>query len=125
MEIKSVEECNIEDMPKIETKRRVTAMDTELSKDPLDENDPGYQAPEPKEESVSQPQKQNKPKDKEEGEQQQKKGKHHKIYNPDIKEKKDDKDGDKRRDRDNHGKHEQDKDNNQPKKDRKKKFQVE
>jgi hypothetical protein len=45
MEIKSVEECNIEDMPKIETKRRVTAMDTELSKDPLDENDPGYQAP--------------------------------------------------------------------------------
>ena len=102
MEIKSVEECNIEDMPKIETKRRVTAMDTELSKDPLDENDPGYQAPEPKEESVSQPQKQNKPKEKEDGE-HQKKGKHHKIYNPDIKEKKDENDGDKRRDRNNHG----------------------
>jgi DNA-binding protein len=42
MEIKSVEETKIEDMPKVETKRRVTAMDTELSKDPLDENDPGY-----------------------------------------------------------------------------------
>ena len=41
-----------EDMPKVETKRRVTAMDTELSKDQLDENDPGYQKPEPKEENT-------------------------------------------------------------------------
>jgi hypothetical protein len=32
MEIKSMEEIT-EDMPKVETKRRVTAMDTELSKD--------------------------------------------------------------------------------------------
>ena len=98
MEINSVEECQIEDMPKIETKRRVTAMDTELSKDPLDENDPGYQMPEPKEENVSQPPKQ--AKKAKEGGDQPKKGKHAKIYNPDL-EKKDDKDGDKkRRDRD-------------------------
>lgn len=40
--IKSVEETKIEDMPKVETKRRVTKMDTTLSKDPLDENDVGY-----------------------------------------------------------------------------------
>ena len=33
-----------------EMRRRVTAMDTLLSKEPLDENDPGYQKPEPKEE---------------------------------------------------------------------------
>jgi hypothetical protein len=38
----TLEEHKIEGMPKIETKRRVTAMDTELSKDPLDEEDPGY-----------------------------------------------------------------------------------
>lgn len=42
MEIESFEESKIEGMEKIATKRRVTAMDTELSKDPLDENDPGY-----------------------------------------------------------------------------------
>jgi hypothetical protein len=35
---------------KIETKRRVTAMDTVLSKSPLDTNDPGYQEPTPKDE---------------------------------------------------------------------------
>jgi ribonucleases P/MRP protein subunit RPP25 len=51
LEIKTEEECKIEGMPKVETKRRVTAMDTQLSKDPLDSNDPGYQVPEPKEES--------------------------------------------------------------------------
>jgi ribonuclease P/MRP protein subunit RPP25 len=50
MEIESFEESKIEGMEKIATKRRVTAMDTELSKDVLDENDPGYQKPEPKEE---------------------------------------------------------------------------
>lgn len=42
MEIESFEESKIEGMEKIATKRRVTAMDTELSKDILDENDPGY-----------------------------------------------------------------------------------
>ena len=41
MEIKSVEETT-EGMPAVEQKRRVTAMDTELSKDQLDETDPGY-----------------------------------------------------------------------------------
>lgn len=50
LEIKTEEESKIEGMPKIETKRRVTAMDTELSKDQLDESDAGYQKPEPKEE---------------------------------------------------------------------------
>ena len=35
---------------KIETKRRVTAMDTLLSKTALDPNDPGYQEPAPKDE---------------------------------------------------------------------------
>jgi len=35
---------------KIETKRRVTAMDTLLSKSALDTNDPGYQEPTPKDE---------------------------------------------------------------------------
>ena len=35
---------------KIETKRRVTAMDTLLSKSPLDTADPGYQEPTPKDE---------------------------------------------------------------------------
>ena len=53
MEIKS-EETVAEGMPKVENKRRVTAMDTELSKDPLDENDPGYQKPEPKQEHTPQ-----------------------------------------------------------------------
>ena len=42
MEIVSHEDSKIEGMEKIETRRRVTAMDTTLSKDPLDEKDPGY-----------------------------------------------------------------------------------
>lgn len=50
MEIITYEESKIEGMDKIESRRRVTAMDTILSKDPLDENEPGYQfcKPEPK-----------------------------------------------------------------------------
>lgn len=52
MEIVSLEESKIEGMGKIENKRRVTAMDTVLSKDPLDTTDPGYQEPEPKEENT-------------------------------------------------------------------------
>ena len=40
MEIVSYEDSKIEG--KIETRRRVTAMDTTLSKDPLDKSDPGY-----------------------------------------------------------------------------------
>jgi len=82
-------------MPAVETKRRVTAMDTELSKDALDENDPGYQKPEPKEENTG---RYNKP--------WKNKGKKYNDFN----EKKDDdrndhkdKDGDKRRDK--HAKH--------------------
>lgn len=35
-------------MPKVETNRRVTKMVTELSKDPLDETNVGYQPPQPK-----------------------------------------------------------------------------
>ena len=42
MEIVSHEDSKIEGMEKIETRRRVTAMDTTLSKDPLDDQDPGY-----------------------------------------------------------------------------------
>jgi len=45
MEIVTYEESKIEGMEKIENKRRVTAMDTILSKDQLDETDPGYQKP--------------------------------------------------------------------------------
>lgn len=41
MEIPTLE-AEVEGMPKVETKRRVTAMDTELSRDPLDTSDPGY-----------------------------------------------------------------------------------
>lgn len=52
MEIVSYEDNKIEGMEKIENKRRVTAMDTVLSKDTLDVNDPGYQKPEPKEENT-------------------------------------------------------------------------
>ncbi len=37
-------------MDKMEQKRLVTAMDTVLSKDPLDDTAIGYQKPEPKEE---------------------------------------------------------------------------
>lgn len=55
MEIVSYEESKVEGMEKIETRRRVTAMDTILSKDMLDEADPGYQfcKPEPKEEGAA------------------------------------------------------------------------
>jgi len=49
--------------------RRVTAMDTELSKIALDTTDPGYQPPLPKEEKPEPS------KDKEEGEKKQKSGK--------------------------------------------------
>jgi hypothetical protein len=45
-----MEESKIEGMDKIETRRRVTAMDTILSREQLDETDAGYQKPEPKEE---------------------------------------------------------------------------
>lgn len=51
--IKSVEE--VENMPKVETKRRVTKMDTTLSKDPLDETDVGYQPPVPKDQNDNHP----------------------------------------------------------------------
>jgi DNA-binding protein len=52
MEIVSQEESKVPGMGSIESKRRVTAMDTVLSKDALDELDPGYQfcKPEPKQE---------------------------------------------------------------------------
>ena len=43
MEIVSMEESKIEGMEAIESRRRVAAMDTILSKDPLDEKEPGYQ----------------------------------------------------------------------------------
>lgn len=43
MEIVTMEETKIEGIPKVESRRRVTAMDTVLSKDPLDESEPGYQ----------------------------------------------------------------------------------
>jgi len=43
MEIVSVEQSKIEGMEAIESRRRVAAMDTILSKDPLDESQPGYQ----------------------------------------------------------------------------------
>jgi hypothetical protein len=51
MEIVTYEESKIEGMDKIESRRRVAAMDITLSKDPLSETEPGYQfcKPEPKE----------------------------------------------------------------------------
>lgn len=81
MEIKSEEESKVPeglvaDKDKTPTIRRVTAMDTELSKTPLDTTDPGYQPPLPKEE---------KPEpntNKEEGEGKKPKNKKpHKLYN--------------------------------------------
>ena len=54
--------------------RRVTAMDTELSKDPLDTTDPGYQSPLPKEEKPEPS------KDKDEGEKTKKSGKQNKPH---------------------------------------------
>ena len=44
IEITTEEETKIEGT--VETRRRVTAMDTILSKEKLDETDPGYQVPE-------------------------------------------------------------------------------
>jgi DNA-binding protein len=67
------EETKIEDMPKMETKRRVTKMETILSKEPLDENDIGYQAPEPKETTEKTTR----------IEQQKRKKRGPKVYNPD------------------------------------------
>merc|ERR1711990_1424417 len=55
MEIVSHEESKIEGMEKIETRRRVTAMDTTPSKDKLDTEDPGYWEPLPKEEQAAVP----------------------------------------------------------------------
>ena len=54
MEIVSQEESKVPGMGQIESKRRVTAMDTILSKDMLDELDPGYQfcKPMPKQEGT-------------------------------------------------------------------------
>lgn len=74
LEIKSEEESKIPegmvaDGAKTIAIRRVTAMDTELSKDPLDTTDPGYQSPLPKEEKPEPS------KDKEEGEKTKKSGK--------------------------------------------------
>lgn len=125
MEIVTYEESKIEGMDKIENKRRVTAMDTILSKEVLDEADPGYQKPEPKEENTGHStthSKDNKAKQNKEGG-KSKGGKHHgkKLYNTPL-EKDTKQDGDQqkdetkdgggkqRRDRDNHGKHEQKKD---------------
>lgn len=45
-----MEKSQIEGIPDMENRRRVTAMDTILSKDELSTEDPGYQKPEPKEE---------------------------------------------------------------------------
>ena len=84
--IKSEEQ--VENMPKVETKRRVTKMDTTLSKDPLDENDVGYQPPMPKDQNDNHP-----------GNSHKFKNKREKTYNPDVHDRKGD--GDKRRDRDN------------------------
>ena len=76
-------------MPKVETKRRVTKMETILSKDPLDETHVGYQPPKPQEV----PEKKTKIKS---NKQRGRKDKSH--YDPDgiLK----DKEGDKRRDGD-------------------------
>ena len=50
--VEGQEDENVEKMKQV---RRVTALDCELSKDPLDENQVGYQKPEPKEERVQLP----------------------------------------------------------------------
>jgi len=74
LEIKSEEDSKIpegmvQDKEKTIAIRRVTAMDTELSKIPLDTTDPGYQPPLPKEEKPEPS------KEKEEGEKTKKSGK--------------------------------------------------
>lgn len=107
-------------------------MDTELSKDPLDESDPGYQKPEPKEEgpvNTHNTQKTNK----EGGDKKTNPGdapstKSRRRYNDptpgkggnDKDEEKKDGSGKQRQGRnENRGKHEDEKDNNQSKKDHK------
>ncbi len=50
MEIVDTYEPKFEGMEKMEQKRLVTAMETVLSKDPLDTSTVGYQPPEPKDE---------------------------------------------------------------------------
>jgi hypothetical protein len=72
-----MEEVAGEDMPKVEAKRRVTKMDTELSKDPLDETNVGYQPPEQKDLSDNHPPRPSR----------NNKNKEKKLYNPDLKEK--------------------------------------
>jgi hypothetical protein len=112
MELNSTEEIKVEDMPQIQIKRRVTAMETILSKDQLDETQPGYQKPKPVEERTSQPIISNKPKEGGEKKKHQKK-----LYNTDTNEKQGENqpEQDKRRDKDNNGKHEQERDNNRNK----------
>ena len=68
MEIVDTYEPKFEGMEKMEQKRLVTAMDTVLSKDPLDEKSVGYQKPEPKEEPQPKPDKKDKNKKKPEEE---------------------------------------------------------
>jgi DNA-binding protein len=136
MEIVSHED-RIEGMDKIETRRRVTAMDTTLSKDPLDDQDPGYQEPLPKEEQASAPAQKREPKPKAKaGEPKSSHQKGKKLYNAlpgkADKEEQEPPSGEKRKEkqrRDNPkaNKHEQDKedvkgpkDKYQQKKDRKK-----
>lgn len=95
-------------MGQIESKRRVTAMDTILSKDALDTNDPGYQycKPEPKQEGQANTQK------KEANYKKKGHAKGPRNYNQFEEEK-----GGKQRRDDNKDKHEQD--NQKSKKDRK------
>lgn len=66
----------VQDKEKTIAIRRVTAMDTELSKEPLDTTDPGYQSPLPKEEKPEPS------KDKEDGEKTKKSGKQNKPHKP-------------------------------------------
>lgn len=97
--INSEEQTKIDDMPKVETKRRVTKMETTLSKDPLDETHVGYQPPKPQEvaERKTKIKSNNKRQDRQGGR------KDKNIYDPDNLMK--DKEGGKRRDGDKSGKH--------------------
>lgn len=84
---------------KIQTQRRVTAMDTLLSKAPLDVTDPGYQEPVPKDEPFAPSAKANsgaasggaqtRPNEKKEREKDREGGKNRrrgpKVYNPPMK----------------------------------------
>lgn len=115
MEIVSYEESKVEGMEKIEVRRRVTAMDTILSKDMLDEADPGYQfcKPEPKEEGAAAGSGPATTK-KEGGRNKGKKGQGRRTYNnfddDDKTDDKEKKDGEKGKQRRGGDKHEQDKD---------------